>query len=90
LYDTPHHADRTNISPTTTIKTPNHWCGANFSLKKKSGPPGRGDCRRRRICNARGGNVDGVKNGLAVKVIVLRNDLLAEVVFEQKELGNPA
>ena len=30
-----------------------------------------------------------VKNGLPVKVIVLRNDLLAEVVFEQKELGNP-
>lgn len=31
-----------------------------------------------------------VKNGLPVKVIVLRNDMLAEVVFEQKELGNPS
>ncbi|WP_345815159.1 thiamine pyrophosphate-dependent enzyme [Paraburkholderia sp. PREW-6R] len=30
-----------------------------------------------------------VKNRLPVKVIVLRNDMLAEVVFEQKELGNP-
>lgn len=31
-----------------------------------------------------------VKNGLPVKVVLLRNDMLAEVVFEQKELGNPA
>ncbi|MFM0283001.1 thiamine pyrophosphate-binding protein [Paraburkholderia sediminicola] len=30
-----------------------------------------------------------VKNRLPVKVFVLRNDMLAEVVFEQKELGNP-
>jgi pyruvate dehydrogenase (quinone)/pyruvate decarboxylase len=30
-----------------------------------------------------------VKNQLPVKVIVMRNDVLAEVVFEQKELGNP-
>jgi pyruvate dehydrogenase (quinone) len=30
-----------------------------------------------------------VKNQLPVKVIVMRNDMLAEVVFEQKELGNP-
>nr|WKF60864.1 Putative thiamine pyrophosphate-containing protein YdaP [Paraburkholderia busanensis] len=30
-----------------------------------------------------------VKNDLPVKIVVLRNDLLAEVVFEQKELGNP-
>ena len=30
-----------------------------------------------------------VKNQLPVKIIVLRNDMLAEVVFEQKELGNP-
>ncbi|MGI4814268.1 MAG: thiamine pyrophosphate-binding protein [Janthinobacterium lividum] len=30
-----------------------------------------------------------VKNRLPVKIIVLRNDMLAEVVFEQKELGNP-
>ena len=30
-----------------------------------------------------------VKNGLPIKIIVLRNDMLAEVVFEQKELGNP-
>ncbi|SAL01186.1 thiamine pyrophosphate protein [Caballeronia pedi] len=27
--------------------------------------------------------------GLPVKIVVLRNDMLAEVVFEQKELGNP-
>jgi pyruvate dehydrogenase (quinone) len=31
-----------------------------------------------------------VKNGLPVKVVLLRNDMLAEVVFEQKELGNPS
>jgi pyruvate dehydrogenase (quinone)/pyruvate decarboxylase len=30
-----------------------------------------------------------VRNGLPVKIVVLRNDMLAEVVFEQKELGNP-
>jgi thiamine pyrophosphate-dependent acetolactate synthase large subunit-like protein len=30
-----------------------------------------------------------VKNCLPVKVVVLLNDMLAEVVFEQKELGNP-
>lgn len=30
-----------------------------------------------------------VRYGLPVKVVVLRNDMLAEVVFEQKELGNP-
>ncbi|WP_244818144.1 thiamine pyrophosphate-binding protein [Caballeronia sp. Lep1P3] len=30
-----------------------------------------------------------VMNGLPIKVIVLRNDRLAEVMFEQKELGNP-
>jgi pyruvate dehydrogenase (quinone) len=30
-----------------------------------------------------------VRNRLPVKIIVLRNDMLAEVVFEQKELGNP-
>ncbi|TCF96646.1 pyruvate oxidase [Paraburkholderia strydomiana] len=30
-----------------------------------------------------------VKNRLPVKVILMRNDMLAEVVFEQKELGNP-
>lgn len=30
-----------------------------------------------------------VKNRLPIKVIVLRNDMLAEVVFEQRELGNP-
>jgi pyruvate dehydrogenase (quinone) len=30
-----------------------------------------------------------VKNRLPVKIIVMRNDVLAEVVFEQKELGNP-
>ncbi|WP_222105695.1 thiamine pyrophosphate-binding protein [Paraburkholderia sp. BCC1885] len=29
-----------------------------------------------------------VKNQLPVKVIVMRNDMLAEVVFEQRELGN--
>jgi pyruvate dehydrogenase (quinone) len=31
-----------------------------------------------------------VRYALPIKVIVLRNDLLAEVVFEQKELGNPS
>jgi len=30
-----------------------------------------------------------VMNRLPIKVIVMRNDMLAEVVFEQKELGNP-
>lgn len=30
-----------------------------------------------------------VRHALPVKVVVLRNDMLAEVVFEQKELGNP-
>ncbi|NVH77271.1 pyruvate oxidase [Paraburkholderia sp. JPY432] len=30
-----------------------------------------------------------VKNQLPVKIVVMRNDMLAEVVFEQKELGNP-
>ncbi|WP_284505014.1 thiamine pyrophosphate-dependent enzyme [Caballeronia sp. INDeC2] len=30
-----------------------------------------------------------VRYGLPVKIVVLRNDMLAEVVFEQKELGNP-
>lgn len=30
-----------------------------------------------------------VRNALPVKIVVLRNDMLAEVVFEQKELGNP-
>ena len=30
-----------------------------------------------------------VRNRLPVKIIVLRNDMLAEVVFEQNELGNP-
>jgi pyruvate dehydrogenase (quinone)/pyruvate decarboxylase len=29
------------------------------------------------------------KYNLPVKIIVLRNDMLAEVVFEQKQLGNP-
>ena len=31
-----------------------------------------------------------VKYDLAVKVIVLKNNSVAEVLFEQKELGNPA
>ena len=30
-----------------------------------------------------------VVHALPIKVVVLRNDMLAEVVFEQKELGNP-
>ncbi|SDR51437.1 pyruvate oxidase [Paraburkholderia fungorum] len=30
-----------------------------------------------------------VMNRLPIKIIVMRNDMLAEVVFEQKELGNP-
>jgi pyruvate dehydrogenase (quinone) len=31
-----------------------------------------------------------VRYGLPVKIVVLRNDMLAEVVFEQRELGNPS
>jgi pyruvate dehydrogenase (quinone)/pyruvate decarboxylase len=30
-----------------------------------------------------------VRYGLPIKVFVLRNDALAEVMFEQKQLGNP-
>jgi pyruvate dehydrogenase (quinone)/pyruvate decarboxylase len=31
-----------------------------------------------------------VKNNLAVKIVILKNNSLAEVRFEQEELGNPA
>jgi pyruvate dehydrogenase (quinone)/pyruvate decarboxylase len=34
--------------------------------------------------------VTAVKYGLPVKIIILKNNSLAEVLFEQKELGNPA
>jgi pyruvate dehydrogenase (quinone) len=30
-----------------------------------------------------------VKNQLPIKIFLLRNDALAEVLFEQRELGNP-
>lgn len=30
------------------------------------------------------------KNHLPIKIFVLRNDALAEVVFERRDLGNPA
>jgi pyruvate dehydrogenase (quinone) len=33
--------------------------------------------------------VTAVKYGLPVKIIILKNDSLAEVLFEQQELGNP-
>jgi pyruvate dehydrogenase (quinone) len=31
-----------------------------------------------------------VKNQLPIKIFLLRNDALAEVLFEQRDLGNPA
>jgi pyruvate dehydrogenase (quinone) len=44
---------------------------------------------RRRFCNADGELTTAVANNLPVKIIVFKNNSLAEVKFEQQEIGNP-